>query len=383
MRAGTLNCRSSATGCGISKALDTTAQRLNPTSKSHASQPRFGLAAVLAKLARAWRAVTGSKPMKAPSPLDRTVDPQAVKDGLDKRQTRSLWWLTDAPMFFDEPSVQKLYDAIVAPEYVLLQSKEVAEKAKTESTTVGSETGGEFSVPTFFKINLKAKLDGSVAEAAKRSSEVTKQFLYSNQQRLQDLVVAYNEAFRERVLYQDTSQPELLSLAGPTSWANAEALLDQAGPRPLIFIDLKPGAPIIPTAGETCKGKVVRLYEALESEFNKKGPIVPPYPRDRDPTAEAARKAYWEALVATYDSKVALEVVEKGFEDGDRVDWIDYRLKLATREAPLHLHLAANGKFSTGTFAYNFVRRGHKFGLRLVGLLKSGGDINVLAIYER
>lgn len=76
-------------------------------------------------------------------------------------------------------------------------------------------------------------------------------------------------------------------------------------------------------------------------------------------------------------------MVEEGFSQGDRIDWIDYRLKISTRDAPLHLHLSANGDFSTGTFAYNFVRRGHKLGLRLVGLLKAGGDINVLAIYER
>jgi hypothetical protein len=355
------------------------------TQATSPAAPRsdFSFKAMFAELVRAWRALTGPATVKPPSPLDRTPDPQAIKERLDKRQTKSLWWLTDVPMFFDERSVQKLYDAIVAPEFVLLQSKETAEKSKTNTTTVGSELGGDIDIPTFFKIGLKAKLDGSVAEAATRSSEVTKQFLYSNQQRLQDLVVAYNAAFRGRVLYQDTAELELLSLAGPTDWTEANGLLDKPGPRPLIFIDLKPGAPIIPTAGETCKGEVIPLYQALEGIINKNGPVVPPYPSDRDLAAVTARKAYWDALVNAYDSRIALEVVENGFAKGERVDWIDYRLKLPNREAPLHLHLAANGDFSTGTFAYNFVRRGHKFGLRLVGLLKAGGDINVLAIYER
>lgn len=197
----------------------------------------------------------------------------------------SLWWLTDVPMFFDERSVQKLYDAIVAPEFILLQSKEGAEKSRTDTTSGGVELGGEFSIPAFFKIDLKSKLEGSLADTAKRTAEVTKQFVYSNQQRLQDLVVAYNEAFPERVLFQDTSKTELVSLAGPTDWSAVDALLDNPGPRPLVFIDLKPGAPIIPMAGETCKGKVVLLYQELEKVFNAKGLTVPPYPSDRDGSA--------------------------------------------------------------------------------------------------
>ena len=338
---------------------------------------------MFAWLAQQWRSLIGPEPVKPLTPYDRKVDPNAIKDGLAERQRQSLWWLTDVPMFFDERSVQKLYDAIVAPEFVLLQATESAEKSRTDTVTVGSEAGGEFSVPAFFKVDLKAKLEGAYADAAKRTAEVTKQFVYSNQQRLQDLVVAYNAAFPERVLFEDTSKLELVSLSGPTDWTAAETLLDQPGPRPLVFIDLKPGAPIIPMAGETCKGAVVLLYQDLEQRLSAGDTKVPPYPSDRDPGVTAARKAYWEALVATYDSRIALEVVERGFANGERVDWVDYRLKLGTRETPLHLHLAANGDFATGTFAYNFVRRGHKFGLRLVGLLKAGGDINVLAIYER
>ena len=40
-------------------------------------------------------------------------------------------------------------------------------------------------------------------------------------------------------------------------------------------------------------------------------------------------------------------------------------------------------RFSLGYFAYNFIKRGFKHGLRLVGTLKSEPDMNVLAIYEK
>ena len=351
-----------------------------------APSPGAGRRRLFGGLVQWWRDLGGPK---RKNPLDRTIDSAVIKANLDERQRRSLWWLTDVPMFFDEGSVQKLYDAIVAPEFVFLQSKEGAEQGLSNSFDAGLEGGGEVTVPplpSFFKLSLKGKLDGSSASTAKRSAEVTKQFVYNGQQRLQDVVVAYNQAFGERVLYLDSQKDEVVSLAGPTDWVSAEGLLEVAGPRPLVFLDLKPGAPILPMAGETSKGAVVLLYQELEKRWAAAGFSVPKYPSDRDiaaPEALKARKAYWDALIAAYDNRTALEVVEEGFKGGDRIDWIDYRLKLSTRDVPLHLHLAADGAFATGTFAYNLVRRGHKVGLRLVGLLKAGGDINVLAIYER
>jgi hypothetical protein len=47
------------------------------------------------------------------------------------------------------------------------------------------------------------------------------------------------------------------------------------------------------------------------------------------------------------------------------------------------LHVVGRGEFDTGVFAYNFVTRGWKYGLRVVGAIKAGPDINVLAIYEK
>ena len=45
--------------------------------------------------------------------------------------------------------------------------------------------------------------------------------------------------------------------------------------------------------------------------------------------------------------------------------------------------VAPRGDYATGIFAYNFINRGLKHGLRLVGTLKSEPDLNVLAIFER
>ncbi len=39
---------------------------------------------------------------------------------------------------------------------------------------------------------------------------------------------------------------------------------------------------------------------------------------------------------------------------------------------------AEGSRHDTGVFAYNFVPRGFNYGLRIVGTLKSGPDVNVL-----
>ena len=48
----------------------------------------------------------------------------------------------------------------------------------------------------------------------------------------------------------------------------------------------------------------------------------------------------------------------------------------------LHLDVSARGDYDTGVFACNFIRRGERYGLRIVGSLKSKPALNVLAAYE-
>lgn len=76
-------------------------------------------------------------------------------------------------------------------------------------------------------------------------------------------------------------------------------------------------------------------------------------------------------------------VVEEAAAENGRIRWIDYRVPLTEDGDTLHLHLCPSGNYDTGTFAYNFVKRGYKHGLRLVGTLKSEPDMNVLAIYDK
>ena len=49
----------------------------------------------------------------------------------------------------------------------------------------------------------------------------------------------------------------------------------------------------------------------------------------------------------------------------------------------MHLHLVARRGYFTGELAYMAVRRAMGHGLRVIGTLKDGPDINVLALYEK
>jgi hypothetical protein len=84
-----------------------------------------------------------------------------------------------------------------------------------------------------------------------------------------------------------------------------------------------------------------------------------------------------------FNSTKAIEVVEKKASTGEAVRWIDYCVPLGEARPYLHLSVSACGHYHTGTFAYRWVRRGYNHGLRIVGTMKSGPAMNVLAAFER
>ena len=94
------------------------------------------------------------------------------------------------------------------------------------------------------------------------------------------------------------------------------------------------------------------------------------------------RKKYWAWFGENFNATQAMIAVEKVAEGG-RIRWIDYRVPLTFEGDSLHLHFCPEGRYDTGVFAYNLVKRGFKHGLRLVGPLKSEPDMNVLVVYEK
>jgi hypothetical protein len=135
-------------------------------------------------------------------------------------------------------------------------------------------------------------------------------------------------------------------------------------------------------AAEFENGVVDPLFMKIEAS---NGERPPKYPEGAGSTPEGMAKYqdYWKWFDKNFSAVRAMEVVEKASSANGRIRWIDYRVPLTADGHTLHLHIVPAGAYDTGVFAYNFIKRGLTHGLRLVGTMKSGPDMNVLAIYEK
>jgi hypothetical protein len=166
-----------------------------------------------------------------------------------------------------------------------------------------------------------------------------------------------------------------LADGGESDWLDATFV--QALPRALVFLDMEPESKFIPAALEFQNGQVSVVAKELGKALAK-GTEVAPFYRQTEPGT------YFDWYNKRFDDRIAIEVIERSVKDS-RLAWIDYNVSLDKRSPKpfLHLHVMARGEYPTGVFAYNFVSRGYKYGLRIIGTLKSGPDLNVLAVFER
>lgn len=296
-----------------------------------------------------------------------------------------LWWLVDAPLFIDRDLVGRLHDAIVWPEY----SEETRSTDKFKriggsgEVAAEAEAEGELAPPDFLKwIGPKLKAKASVAAKAMLAREFgsttteSGRIVENPERRLNELVLQYLEDFPDRVVFVDVPGGDYSNHRGVLGEKQISEML-HSPPRPLVFMDIQPGSPIFPTMIEMENGTFKSVFETLDPKLLKGINPAPKYDND-----SSKRKEYWEAIAQNFSSRIAMEEVEKACSDG-RIGWIDFRLLFKRDGATAHLHIVPGGRSYAGVFAYNFIHRGHKYGCRIVGSLKSGNDVNVLAIYER
>lgn len=347
------------------------------------------------------------------------TDPAQDGDAL----TEKLLWLADAPLFIDREQVERFYDAVVRPDakngQVTLQVTE--EKASSISTKVAGDASLKLSakgkispgallqflseILPFLKTEVElgaeaqAKAGGEAGhQRSKKMVEggsVTLFPIETPERQLEHLALHYLINHTERICFvSDTRDAE---------WRSPEVV--SRVPRMLVFIDLPgqeqalaaglPETRLIPTAAEFGNGEVVPLFMELTADNGARPPAYPEIKADEyrrvgieDRQAmvrglAGQRKEYWAWFEANFNAKRAIEVVEKASALRGGLRWIDFRVPLTPEGDTLHLHIAPSQSYPTGTFAYNFIKRGHKHGLRLVGTLKSEPDMNVLAIYEK
>lgn len=304
---------------------------------------------------------------------------------------QSLLWLFDAPLFIDDINVGRFYDAVARPE--AQPGKTTVAISKQQIQKIAGELGlsGEIGLGTLTQF-LSYFVNPKVSAAAKGSAERSSQKGETHTIELNPISNPERQLVQLTLHYILNQRNRLFLIEKPASeeWREPDTI--QRVPRALAFLNL-PGASeahhfglpetkIIPTAAEFEDGKIELIYEKL---VNKEGEKAPPYPeRALNPKElQTQRQGYWQWFDKNFSATKAMIAVEEAASTHGRIRWIDYRVPVTAQGDTLHLHVCPAGKYDTGVFAYNFIKRGYKHGLRLVGTLKSEPDMNVLAIYEK
>lgn len=304
-------------------------------------------------------------------------------------------WLADSPLFIDGAQVERFYDAVVRPEGSIGTTTLTVTTAA--ATAFSGNIGAEASVsPTdlltslatvlpFIKAEIKGNLDAGAEHNETEESERTVELhpITNPQRQLVQLTLHYLINNRDRLFFVHNPAEE--------PWRAPHTIT--AIPREIVFLNLPsqteaaalnlPETKLIPAAAEFQGGKIELLYNQLRSHDGRTTP--PQYP-ERAPSLDAlreARREYWKWFDDHFSATQAMQVVEAAAREHGAIRWIDYRVPLTKAGDTLHLHIVPAGIYDTGVFAYNFIKRGYKHGLRLVGTLKSEPDMNVLAIYDK
>lgn len=324
-----------------------------------------------------------------------------------------LYWLVDTPLFIDENRIDRYHDIVVNPltESVYQEVKTGREESESSESTAGAEGNataegkgklGKGLLEMLASGELRGSLSIGGYYERTRAEGKTEHFALTPTapRQLAEITIYYDEFEKDRIFINQSPTDE--------AWRNEDSISET--PRQLVYLELPSDqeaasndniveTKLVPVAAEFEDGAVVPVYETLIEKIHdriidkaSKGEreditAIMSYPERSDyddvDALEEHRHRYWDQFREHFRPKQAMEVVEEAAREHGRIDWIAFRLPLGTEGKTLHLHIEPNGKYSNGTFAYNFIKRGQKHGLRLVGTMKSEPDMNVLAIYER
>jgi hypothetical protein len=324
--------------------------------------------------------------------------PVGIASAYSDRQNRlkDVAWIADAPMFIDERQVERFFDAVVRPKFEHIDTTE--EYLKEKENMIRGELGLSAEAKTQLPDWLKAlKLDANAKLTTKGKAEIERKShernvsiaqlkpIWNAERQLEELTRHYllnhpsNVVFRDGVL-DKSKWPE------DSTWWGPGIDLASIFPRPLAFMDFPQKTVVLLTAVEFENGKTELLFDTLAKKLadRKVGPSQT-YPSDelKGEKRVASRREYWRSFHEHFKSRIAMEVVEDAAKKNGRISWIDFRILMDANGDTIHVHVTPNGSASAGVFGYNFVRRAYSHGVRIVGSVKSGPDVNILAIYER
>lgn len=295
--------------------------------------------------------------------------PSVEIDGPGETLPGVLLWVMDAPLFIDDDNLARFYDAVVRPafkENAPLKLKISEGQRKDLQAKLSGK--GKFGLPSWLGIvsaEVEASAEGQAAGGWTKNheSEVTLEPISTPQRQLVQLIVFYLLNQPSRIMFG--------GIEAPVEWQHDGKSLEV--PRALAFLDLPKGTKFIPMAAEFENGKVVTFFDKLRDASNS---APPPFDREN-------KQEYWRWFATNFDAGQSVKVIEEASADNGKIEWIDFRVPLNDSVEMMHVHLEARGRYFTGALAYMIVRRALGHGLRLVGTLKDGPDINVMALYEK
>jgi len=310
-----------------------------------------------------------------------------------RRLPESIAWLADAPLFIDAEQIDRFYDAVARPQNK--QGTMTLQVTEENSRTIEGKLGLEAGLTTeklaavltpifaFLKPSVKAAGEATLEHERKKGEGISLDLLpiSTPQRQLEMLTLHYIFNLPGRIFFVGDVRD--------TGWYEPTTI--KSVPREVVFLELPsseeaetsnlPQTKLIPTAAEFDNGKTILIYKRLE--FSNEP--APEYPERADTLLElkTKRKEYWQWFDQNYSATKAMVAVEDAASQNGRIRWIDYRLPISNQGDTLHLHICPNTRYDSGVLAYNFIKRGYKHGLRVVGTMKSGPDLNVLSIYDR
>lgn len=300
-----------------------------------------------------------------------------------------LAWIADAPMFIDEFQIEQFFDAIVRPEFEHVGIDRLEATSDSEKIEAIISLDAEAKLPPWLtdlqfvpQLDLTASGGGGYEKVSGNSNETVSHLkpIWNAERQLEELTRQYLLNYPDRIYTLDGNYVDETF----EEWT-VTAVQSSRFPRPLAYLDIPAGTKLIPTAAESMDGGVSLLYEEFGKILtNENGGPQGSYPKDDGAmNFDNKKKEYWKSFMDYFSATKAMVVVEEAAKNNGRFEWIDFRLPIGENGDTIHLHLCPRGKYPAGSFGYNFIRRAYHFGVRLVATVKSGPDLNVMAIYEK
>ncbi|TXG96741.1 MAG: hypothetical protein E6R08_08655 [Nevskiaceae bacterium] len=279
-------------------------------------------------------------------------------------------WVKDAPLFIDETNLAQFYDAAVRPAFddaapVKLKLSDSIKKDLT-GKLAGKGTAGLANWLSFLassSVEVSAEGQMSRSRTSGSETEIVLQPIKTPHRQLEQLAIYYALRSPEHLLFGNLDdvfrwQRDALSISVP---------------RPLVFIDLPKGTKFIPMAAEFADRHTVTFFDKLRDLNGDRPPEFDPHKKND----------YWMWFDRNFDPKQSLAVLEDAATTHGRIEWVDFRVPLNGLGDTLHVHIEAAGRYNTGTFGYRLIRRALGHGTRIVGTLRDGPDVHVLALYDK